>query len=59
MVGLTAWTNSGALPVAVLMAFSGHKSMRMLMRYTHLQPVRLAVKLATLMAPVQGPPLVK
>ena len=45
---VTAWASSGALSVAELMAISGHKSLRMLMRYTHLQPVQLATKLATM-----------
>lgn len=50
---VTALANSGVLSVAELMAISGHKSLRMLMRYTHLQPVRLAAKLATLTVPAQ------
>lgn len=52
---VTAWANSGVLSMAELMAISEHKSMRMLMRYTHLQPVHLAAKLATLTAPQQVP----
>lgn len=43
---VTAWTRSGALSLAELMAISGHKTTRMLMRYTHLQASAVAAKLA-------------
>lgn len=47
---VTGWANSGALTVVELMAISGHKTMKMLTRYVHLQPKVLAAKLATLSA---------
>lgn len=43
---VTAWTRSGALSLAELMTISGHKTTRMLMRYTHLQATTVAAKLA-------------
>jgi integrase len=43
---VTSWTRTGALSLAELMAISGHKTTRMLMRYTHLQAAAVAAKLA-------------
>ncbi|MDI4634705.1 tyrosine-type recombinase/integrase [Pelomonas sp. V22] len=47
---VTAWTATGALSLAELMSISGHKSTRMLIRYTHLQAKSVAAKLASLPA---------
>lgn len=43
---VTTWAGSGALSLLELMCVSGHKSTRMLARYTHLQAASLATKLA-------------
>lgn len=43
---VTSWTRSGALSLAELMTISGHKTTKMLMRYTHLQAATVAAKLA-------------
>lgn len=45
---VSEWAATGALSVVELMAISGHKTPRMLARYTHLSPASLASKLATL-----------
>lgn len=45
---ITAWASSGSLSLVELMAVSGHKTPRMLTRYTHLQAATLAKKLAAL-----------
>jgi integrase len=45
---VTTWASSGALSLMELMAISGHKTPRMLARYTHLQASQIAGKLATL-----------
>jgi integrase len=47
---VSSWAATGALSVVELMAISGHKSPRMLARYTHLSASSLAGKLATLQA---------
>jgi len=48
---VTSWADSGVLSVAELMTISGHKTMKMLTRYIHLQPTAVAVKLAALSTP--------
>lgn len=48
---VTSWADSGVLSVAELMTISGHKTMKMLTRYIHLQPTAVAAKLAALTAP--------
>lgn len=45
---VTRWANTGALSLVELMVISGHKTTRMLTRYTHLNPQALALKLAQL-----------
>lgn len=45
---VTSWADSGVLSVAELMTISGHKTMKMLTRYIHLQPTAVAAKLARL-----------
>jgi integrase len=45
---VTSWADSGVLSVAELMTISGHKTMKMLTRYIHLQPTAVAAKLAKL-----------
>lgn len=45
---VTAWASTGQLSLMELMAVSGHKTTRMLARYTHLDAAALAVKLASL-----------
>lgn len=52
---VTSWADSGVLSVAELMTISGHKTMKMLTRYIHLQPTAVAVKLATLSAQAVHP----
>lgn len=48
---VTSWADSGVLSVAELMTISGHKTMKMLTRYIHLQPTAVAAKLAALTTP--------
>lgn len=48
---VTSWARSGALSVAELMSISGHKTTRMLVRYTHLRAAEVASKLAALTRP--------
>jgi integrase len=43
---VTMWAETGSLSLIELMGISGHKTTRMLARYTHLQPSKLATKLA-------------
>jgi integrase len=43
---VTSWATTGALSLPELMAVSGHKTPRMLTRYTHLSASSLAAKLA-------------
>lgn len=45
---ITRWASTGGLTLPELMALSGHKTPRMLMRYTHLSASKLAGKLAQL-----------
>lgn len=45
---VTTWASFGVLSVLELMAISGHKTTRMLARYTHLGAGSLAKKLATI-----------
>lgn len=45
---VTTWANTGALSLMELMSISGHKTPRMLTRYTHLKAATLADKLAGL-----------
>lgn len=45
---ITLWASTGGLSLMELMAVSGHKTPRMLARYTHLKASTLAEKLATL-----------
>lgn len=45
---ITQWASTGALTLPELMAISGHKVPRMLMRYTHLSASGLAGKLAAI-----------
>lgn len=45
---VTTWASSNALSLPELMTISGHKSLKMLTRYTHIQSARLASKLAAL-----------
>lgn len=47
---VTAWASTGALSLMELMAISGHKSPRMLARYTHLSAQALAAKLGRVYA---------
>jgi len=48
---VTMWASTGGLSLPELMAVSGHKTPRMLMRYTHLSASKIAGKLAQLSAP--------
>lgn len=45
---ITAWASAGALSLPELMALSGHRTAHMLARYTHLEAVGLAGKLAAI-----------
>jgi len=45
---VTSWSLTGQLSIAELMAVSGHKSVKMLMRYTHVQPAAVAQRLAAI-----------
>lgn len=54
---VTAWASTGALSLPELMAISGHKTPRMLTRYTHLSARVIAAKLAGLSAPAAPPPV--
>lgn len=45
---VTAWASTGALSLLELMSISGHKTPRMLARYTHLSAEKLAGKMAKL-----------
>lgn len=47
---VTKWASTGALSLVELMAISGHKTPRMLMRYTHLQASGVALKLRSISA---------
>ena len=47
---VSMWANSGQLSLVELMGISGHKTPRMLTRYTHLQATTLATKLAVIAA---------
>lgn len=49
-MAVTYWASTGGLTLPELMAVSGHRSPRMLMRYTHLSPAGIAAKLATISA---------
>lgn len=51
---VSAWANTGGLSLVELMAVSGHKSPRMLSRYTHMNAALVAGKLATLSNQQQG-----
>jgi len=55
-MAVTFWASTGGLTLPELMAVSGHRSPRMLMRYTHLSPSSIAAKLAALSAPPGCPP---
>jgi integrase len=48
---VTMWASTGGLTLPELMAVSGHRNPKMLMRYTHLSASKLAGKLAMLSAP--------
>lgn len=52
---LTMWASTGALSLPELMAVSGHRTPRMLVRYTNLSASRLAGKLASLMPNTNEP----
>ncbi len=45
---VTTWASTGALSLMELMQVSGHRSPRMLARYSHLNPAQVAGKLAKL-----------
>lgn len=50
----TFWASSGQLGIQQLQAITGHKSLSMLCRYTHLSAAQLAQRLATVSAPDAG-----
>jgi integrase len=52
---VTHWASTGALSVFELMTVSGHKTPRMLTRYTHLSPAKLSEKLAALAGSAASP----
>lgn len=45
---ITYWASTGALSVLQLQAISGHKTMRLLSRYTHMSAPQLAARMATI-----------